>query len=378
MLFERIDVTQRDLVYRYEGYAYPMRVEVLEKRLALRNAQRELKEKLDVEVPSPHRPSREELEEEKDDLQSQLDEVAAANLELRHRLLTSRDHAIGAEAEAAQWQLRYHRTAAELDETRDRLEDQLAEARDQAAELLQHTSYRLRFTHLAGWQECRRSVLTAASQASMRPLFSVVTPVYEPPLEVLREAIQSVLDQTFTDWELILVDDHSPSDDVREVLRGAKATDRRIRVIERAVNGGIVAASNDALAAGSGIFYALLDHDDLLAPTALEVMAEVIAEYPDVDYLYSDEDKLDPKGKHFDLFSKPDWSPERQRHQNYTCHLSVLRSSVVRAVGGFHNGFDGSQDHDLVLRVSERARPFVHLPRSSTTGVNYPARARVQ
>src|ERR1700729_4258495 len=130
----------------------------------------------------------------------------------------------------------------------------------------------------------------------MRPLFSVVTPVYEPPLEVLRETIQSVLDQTFTDWEFILVDDCSPSDDVREVLRRAEATDRRIRVIERAVNGGIVAASNDALAAGSGTFYALLDHDDLLAATALEVMAEAIAEYPDVDYLYSDEDKLDPKG----------------------------------------------------------------------------------
>ena len=101
----------------------------------------------------------------------------------------------------------------------------------------------------------------------MSPLFSVVTPVYEPPLEVLRETIQSVLDQTFSDWELILVDDHSPSDDVREVLRKAVATDRRIRLVERAVNGGIVAASNDALAASSGAFFALLDHDDLLAPT---------------------------------------------------------------------------------------------------------------
>jgi len=196
----------------------------------------------------------------------------------------------------------------------------------------------------------------------MRPLFSVVTPVYEPPLNVLRETIQSVLAQTFTDWEFILVDDHSPSDNVREVLRKAVASDRRIRLVERAANGGIVAASNDALAASSGAFVALLDHDDLLAPTALETVARALAEHDDVDYLYSDEDKLDSSGNYCGLFRKPDWSPERLRHQMYTCHLSVLRSSLVRDVGGFHQGFDGSQDHDLVLRVSERARRVVHIP----------------
>ncbi len=196
----------------------------------------------------------------------------------------------------------------------------------------------------------------------MRPLFSVLTPVYEPPLIVVQETIESVLAQTFTDWELILVDDHSPSADVRELLRKAAAADGRIRLVERPVNGGIVAASNDALAAGSGAFVALLDHDDLLAPTALEIVARAIAEHEDVDYLYSDEDKLDPSGRYCDLFRKPDWSPERLRHQMYTCHLSVLRSSLVRDVGGFHVGSDGSQDHDLVLRVSERARRLVHIP----------------
>lgn len=196
----------------------------------------------------------------------------------------------------------------------------------------------------------------------MSPLFSVVTPVYKPPLDALREAIGSVVDQTFTDWELILVDDHSPSDDVREMLRMAAATDRRIRLVERAINGGIVAASNDGLAAASGTFVALLDHDDLLTPSALELMADAIAEHSDVDYLYSDEDKIGPNGNRFDPFFKPDWSPERLRHQMYTCHLSVLRSSLVRDVGGFHEGFDGSQDHDLVLRVSERARRVVHIP----------------
>jgi O-antigen biosynthesis protein len=196
----------------------------------------------------------------------------------------------------------------------------------------------------------------------MTPLFSVVTPVYEPPLDVLQDTIQSVLSQTFTDWELILVDDRSPSDDVRGVLRSAAATDQRIRVVERAVNGGIAAASNDALTASTGAFVALLDHDDLLTRRALEVIARAIAEYDDADYLYSDEDKLDPSGNYCEVFRKPDWSPERLRHQMYTSHLSVLRSSVVRDVGGFHEGFAGSQDHDLVLRVSERARRVVHVP----------------
>jgi glycosyltransferase involved in cell wall biosynthesis len=193
-------------------------------------------------------------------------------------------------------------------------------------------------------------------------LFSVITPVYGPSLEVLRETIKSVRDQTFTDWELIMVDDRSPSEAVRELLRKVAEGDGRIRLVERAVNGGIVAASNDALAISSGAFIALLDHDDLLAPTALESMARAIAEHDNVDYMYSDEDKIDPDGNHCDLFHKPDWSPERLRHQMYTCHLSVLRSSVVREVGGFHEGFDGSQDHDLVLRVSERAREVVHVP----------------
>ncbi|MBV9367674.1 MAG: glycosyltransferase [Solirubrobacterales bacterium] len=196
----------------------------------------------------------------------------------------------------------------------------------------------------------------------MTPLFSVLTPVYEPPLAVLRETIQSVRDQTFMDWELILVDDNSPSDHVRSVLREAAASDGRIRVVERAVNGGIVAASNDAVAAGAGAFFALLDHDDLLTARALEVMARAIAQHGDADYLYSDEDKIDSTGTYSDVFRKPDWSPERLRHQMYTCHLSVLRASVVREVGGFHEGFEGSQDHDIVLRVSERARRIVHVP----------------
>lgn len=196
----------------------------------------------------------------------------------------------------------------------------------------------------------------------MAPLFSVLTPVYEPPAEALAAAIRSVREQTFDDWELVLVDDRSPSASVRDALRAAAAADPRIRVVEREVNGGIVAASNDAVAAATGEFLVLLDNDDVLHVDALATMARQITAHEDVDYLYSDEDKIDPEGRHYDEFRKPAWSPERLRGQMYTSHLSVLRTALVREVGGFHDGFDGSQDHDLVLRVTERARRVVHVP----------------
>jgi glycosyltransferase involved in cell wall biosynthesis len=194
------------------------------------------------------------------------------------------------------------------------------------------------------------------------PFFSVLTPVYDPPLGALSAAIDSVRAQTFRDWELILVDDASPSEGVRHLLARAAASDKRITVVERAVNGGIVASSNDAIHAANGQFLALLDHDDILVPRALERVHAVLADSPEVDYVYSDEDKMDSRGRRYEEFRKPDWSPERLRGQMYTSHLSVLRASLVREVGGFRDGYDGSQDHDLVLRVSERARQVAHIP----------------
>jgi GT2 family glycosyltransferase len=194
------------------------------------------------------------------------------------------------------------------------------------------------------------------------PLFSIVTPVYDPPVEVLRNTIESVLAQEHTDWELILVDDCSPNPVVRQLLRAYAGREPRIKLIERATNGHIVAASNDGVDAARGRFIVLLDHDDLLTPNALRRNAAMIRRYDDVDYLYSDEDKVDDDGRHYDKFRKPEWSPERLRGQNYACHLSVLRASLVREVGRFHEGYDGSQDHDLILRVTERARRVVHIP----------------
>lgn len=195
------------------------------------------------------------------------------------------------------------------------------------------------------------------------PLFSVVTPVYDPPEAVLRACLDSVRAQTFTDWEHCLCDDGSTKPYVRAVLQEYAAADRRFRVLEREANGGIIAASNDALGMATGEFVVLLDHDDLIVPDALALVAEALAADPTIDYCYSDEDNLSPQGELITPFYKPDWSPERFRSQMYTCHLGVLRRSLVEEVGRFHTGFEGSQDFDLVLRVTERARTVHHIPR---------------
>jgi len=194
------------------------------------------------------------------------------------------------------------------------------------------------------------------------PRFSIVTPVYDPPAEVLRATLRSVTSQTFDDWELCLVDDASPSPHVQPILIEAAGREPRIRLRRRADNGGIVAASNDALTMASGEFVVLLDHDDELHPKALASVNDALTAEPDADYLYTDEDKIDDRGRRSSPFYKPDWSPERFRTQMYTCHLSVLRRSLVDDVGGFRTEFEGSQDWDLVLRVTERARQVVHVP----------------
>jgi GT2 family glycosyltransferase len=194
------------------------------------------------------------------------------------------------------------------------------------------------------------------------PLFSVLTPVYNTPADVLAAMLGSVRGQSFEDWELCLVDDCSTEPHIRAALERAQSEDPRIRIARREVNGGIVAASNDALAMAQGKFVALLDHDDELHPKALEKVAAALAAAPKADYVYTDEDKIDRSGRPSGPFFKPDWSPERMRTQMYTCHLSVMRRRLVEEVGGFDQEFEGSQDWDLVLKVTERARQVVHVP----------------
>jgi GT2 family glycosyltransferase len=195
------------------------------------------------------------------------------------------------------------------------------------------------------------------------PRFSILTPVYETPPKVLQKMLRSVARQRYGDWEHVLVDDGSAAPHVREILDAAAAADPRVKVTYRGENAGIVAASNDALELAEGEFLALLDHDDLLHPDALAEVAAALDGAPDADYVYTDEDKVDERGFHSGPFFKPDWSPERMRTQMYSCHLSVLRRSLVEEVGGFDERFEGSQDWDLVLKVTERARRVLHVPK---------------
>ena len=195
------------------------------------------------------------------------------------------------------------------------------------------------------------------------PYFSIVTPVYETPAGVLRKMLASVRGQAFGEWELCLVDDASAAPHVRQILEQAQAEDARVSVRFRGENGGIVAASNEALEMARGEFVALLDHDDELHPDALALVHEAIVASPEADFVYSDEDKIDADGHHVGPFFKPDWSPDRLRTQMYTCHLAVLRRSLIEQVGGFDPEFEGSQDWDLALKVSERARTVLHIPR---------------
>lgn len=191
--------------------------------------------------------------------------------------------------------------------------------------------------------------------------FSVLTPVYNPSAQVLREMIASITAQQFTDWELILVNDGSVAE-IAAICDQAAQHDPRVRVLHRGECGGIVAASNDALGLATGEFCALVDHDDLLEPDALAQVSAAAQKFPEMDYCYSDEDLWSPDGRSYQPFTKPAWSPERLRAQNYCSHLSVMRRSLMLAVGGFRSEYEGSQDHDLILRVTEQARQVVHIP----------------
>jgi glycosyltransferase involved in cell wall biosynthesis len=203
------------------------------------------------------------------------------------------------------------------------------------------------------------------SSLARRPVISVVMPVYDTPEALLSKAIQSVVDQLYPHWELCIADDASPQPHVRAVLEAFAAKDPRIRVSFRQTNGHICEASNTALAMATGEYVALFDHDDVLAPTALYEVAAEIDAHPGAQFIYSDEDKIDGEDRRFDPYFKPDWNPDLNHGQNYTSHLSVYRTDLVRSLGGFRKGYEGSQDWDLNLRAVERIPPSAirHIPK---------------
>jgi O-antigen biosynthesis protein len=196
----------------------------------------------------------------------------------------------------------------------------------------------------------------------LHPKFSIVLPVYNVEVQWLEQAIESVRRQIYPHWELCIADDASPNPDIQPLLTHYQQLDHRIKVTLRSQNGNISAASNSALALATGDYIALLDHDDELTIDALFANAKLINQHPDADFIYSDEDKINPAGQRRDPVFKPGWSPEYFHSTMYTCHLGVYRTELIRKIGGFRLGYEGSQDYDLVLRVMEQTRQIYHLP----------------
>lgn len=190
------------------------------------------------------------------------------------------------------------------------------------------------------------------------PLVSIVMPVWNTPLRWLTEAVDSVSRQYYPHWELCIVDDCSSDPDTVAALEAL--SDPRIRVHRLERNHGIGAATNEGLRRARGELVGFLDHDDVLEPDALLEMVRLFRD-PELDFAYSDEDKLDPDGIPHNPVFKPDYSPDFLDSNNYVCHFLVARTSLVRAVGGLREGFDGAQDFDLVLRLAESARKVGHV-----------------
>ena len=195
-----------------------------------------------------------------------------------------------------------------------------------------------------------------------QPLISVITPVFNTPVQWLEEAVQSVLGQAYEDWELILVDDNSSDEALREYLPVLASRDSRIKVFKLEGSRGISAALNRGIEHARGEWIGFLDHDDLLEPDALFQTAKLLQQIPDAGLIYSDEDKLTEAGFDAPLF-KPDWSPDFFLSCNYLCHFITVRRELLLRVGGFRSEFDSAQDYDLLFRVIEQTDRIHHIPR---------------
>lgn len=202
-----------------------------------------------------------------------------------------------------------------------------------------------------------------APRFEYRPKVSILLPTYNPEPSWLESALDSVMAQTYPDWELCVCDDASTGPHVREILDLYTRIDGRIKVEYLQENANIIGATNRALSLATGEFVGLLDHDDELAPHALFEVVKLLQEHPEADLIYSDEDKLDADGKRINPHFKPGWSPDLAMSCNYLCHFSVYRRSLLEELGGWREGFDGAQDLELVQRVGERTDRIHHIPK---------------
>jgi GT2 family glycosyltransferase len=218
-------------------------------------------------------------------------------------------------------------------------------------------------TQEPGPDEVARQREIAAGWA-YQPLISILTPVYNTEPGLLRAMVDSVLAQSYPNWELCLADGASPRPDLPPTLQEIAALDGRIRLARLGENRGISANTNAALDMARGDFVAFLDHDDLLAPFALFEVVQALNQDDSWDLIYSDHDLLSSDGdRRYQPLFKPDWSPEIMLSANYITHLTVARTRLVQEVGRLDPQTDGAQDWDLFLRISERTQKIAHIPK---------------
>ena len=204
---------------------------------------------------------------------------------------------------------------------------------------------------------------TEYEKLDYNPLISVVIPVYNVKRIFLSKCLDSILNQKYKNIEICLVDDNSTNLETIDTLKEYENKDDRIRIKYRKSNGHISVATNDAINMAKGEYITFVDNDDELTEDALYLTVEAINKNRKLDLIYSDEDKLDTKGIRCYPNFKPDWSPDTLLSLNYICHLVTARKSIVDKVGGLRKGYEGAQDYDFLLRVTELTNNIYHIPR---------------
>lgn len=196
-----------------------------------------------------------------------------------------------------------------------------------------------------------------------RPLISIAVPAYQTPVEFLKQMIESLISQTYPEWELCIANASPDNEEMQRALADYSAKDSRVRFCNLKENLGIAENTNRAFSMAKGEFMGLLDHDDLLAPNALYEIVQALQDHPQADALYTDEDKVTTElDEHFQPHLKPDFNLDLLRSNNYICHFFVVRRSIVEKAGGFRKEFDGAQDYDFIFRCTENAREVLHVP----------------
>ena len=207
----------------------------------------------------------------------------------------------------------------------------------------------------------RKEIKEEISKLKYHPLISILMPVYNVDVQWIREAVRSINNQIYTNWELCIADDASTNLKLRRFLKRI-SKHKKIKVVFREKNGHISEATNSALELAEGEFVALMDNDDYIYPHALAEVVKVLNDKPETDFIYSDEDKLEMTGERVNPFFKPDWSPDLFMSTNYLCHFTIARKEMIDEVGGFRKGYEGAQDYDLFLRITEKTQNIEHIP----------------